>query len=75
MFQLNLSFEQRNLHGPVTSTPKNCFSNIGSSLTLLLSCNHILTIVPRQDGDGFIYRDTCKAIMLGDKIDLKDDIC
>ena len=75
MFQLNMPFEQRNLHGPVTSAPKNCFSNIRSSLTLLLPYNHILTIVPRQDGDGFIYRDTYKAIMLGNKIELKDDIC
>ena len=55
MPQSNLSFEQRNLHGPVTSTPKNC---IHQALITYTGCHHVIIYSThnskRQDGLGFI---------------------
>ena len=55
MPQSNLSFEQRNLHGPVTSTPKNCIHQV---LITYTGCHHVIIYSThnskRQDGYGFI---------------------
>ena len=37
MSQSNLSFEKRNLHSPVTSTPKNCIHQVHITYT---GCHH-----------------------------------
>ena len=54
MPQSNLSFAQRNLHGPVTSTPKN-FHQV---LITYTGCHHVIIYSThnskRQDGYGFI---------------------
>ena len=56
MPQSNLSFEQRNFHGPVTSTPKNCIHQV---LITYNHCHHEIilkhTFLDRM-ADGFIHR-------------------
>ena len=69
MPQSNLSFEQRNLHGPVTSTPKNCIHQVPITYT---GCHHVIIYSThnskRHDGygfigeNGYIFHDSCCCI-------------
>ena len=67
MPQSNLSFEQRNLLGPVTSTPKNWFLPLGTSLTSLATMKYYSN-THSQTGWRWIYSQicTCEAIRLSD---------